>query len=103
MRIARTMQVLGYALYAIAGLEPALDPDVHLLRHRAWLAAYIVLGIALHVGASADARLDAANDLASPVSPRSPLARMSPRARRLASLGVMTPAMITMAALTPCN
>jgi signal transduction histidine kinase len=87
MRIARTMQVLGYALYAIAGLEPALDPDVHLLRHPAWLAAYAVLGIALHVGASA------------PTDPE----HTSYSRRRLLSLAVMTPAMIAMAALMPCN
>ena len=87
MRIARTMQVLGYALYAIAGLEPALDPDVHLLRHPAWLAAYAVLGLALHVGASA------------PSDPE----HSSHSPRRLVSLGVMTPAMIAMAALMPCN
>ena len=87
MRIARAMQVLGYALYAIAGVEPALDPDTHLLRHPAWLAAYATLGVALHVGASA------------PSDPE-PGAH---RTRRLVALAVMTAAMITMAALMPCN
>ncbi len=86
MRIARAMQVLGLALYAIAGLEPALDPDVHLLRHPAWLVAYGILGLALWIGSS---------------SSRDPEA--DPDRRRIASLGVMTAAMIAMAALMPCN
>ncbi len=81
------MQVLGYALYAIAGLEPALDPDVHLLRHPGWLAAYAVLGLALHVGASTASHAD----------------DRSRRVRRFASVSVMTPAMLAMAALMPCN
>jgi signal transduction histidine kinase len=87
MRIARTMQVLGYALYAIAGLEPALDPDTHLRHHPDWLFAYAVLGVALHLGASA---------------PSDPEGTAHSR-RRLLSLSIMTPAMIAMAAIMPCN
>jgi signal transduction histidine kinase len=86
MHIARTMQVIGYALYAIAGLVPACHPGVHLLGHPAWLAAYGVLGLAFHLGASAST---------DPGRPRH-------RARRFASLCVMTPAMIAIAALMPC-
>jgi signal transduction histidine kinase len=91
MRIARTMQVLGYALYAIAGLEPGLDRDVHLARNPGWIAAYVVLGIALHVGASTPDSGAGAADAA------------KHRIRRLASVSVMTPAMLAMAALMPCN
>jgi signal transduction histidine kinase len=77
------MQGMGYALYAIAGLVPACHPGVHLLGNPAWLAAYGILGVAFHVVASAPSDGER-------------------RARRLASLCVMTPAMIAMAALMPC-
>jgi signal transduction histidine kinase len=83
MQIARAMQVMGYALYAIAGLVPACHPGVRLLGQPAWLAAYAVFGLAFHRGASAPA--DAEHE-----------------SRRLSSLCVMTPAMIAMAALMPC-
>jgi signal transduction histidine kinase len=82
MRIDRTMQLLGYALFAIAGVEPVID-----YAHspaRAWLLCYAIFGLALHVGASV------------PSEPRY-------RRRRFAALAVMTPAMIAMAALRPCN
>ncbi len=84
------MQVLGYVLYAIAGLEPVLDPDFRFRGHEAWLIAYGILGLAFHVGASTPG--EAEYGAQRPFSPR-----------RLAALGVMTPAMIAMAALMPCN
>ncbi len=83
MRIARAMWLLGFVLYAIAGLDPLMDPDVH-LSHGPWLAAYAVFGAAFMFGASA---------------------RVGPayRVRRLAALAVQTPAMLAMAALLPCH
>lgn len=82
MRIARAMQMVGYALYAIAGLEPVIDS-----RHaasRGWLVAYVVLGLAFHFGASVP------ND-------------GRHRRRRAIALAVMTAAMLAMAALRPCT
>jgi signal transduction histidine kinase len=82
MRIDRTMQWVGYALYAIAGLEPVIDQ-----RHPAswaWLVAYVVLGVAFHVGASVPS--DRAH-----------------RRRRLGALAVMTPAVMAMSQLRPCT
>ncbi|HKA90943.1 MAG TPA: sensor histidine kinase [Haliangiales bacterium] len=82
MAIARTMQWVGYALYAIAGLEPVIDS-----RHSAspaWIVAYAVFGLAFHVGASAPADV-------------------SGRRRRAIALLVTTAAMLVMAALRPCT
>jgi signal transduction histidine kinase len=83
MRIARAMRILGYVLFAIAGLGPVLDPHVTLTRGY-WIAAYAIFGLAFHFGASA-------------------AEGPGHRQRRLASLAVMTPAMVAMAALLPCN
>jgi signal transduction histidine kinase len=81
MRIARTMQWVGYALYASAGVLRVINGGD--AAPPAWLAAYAVLGVALHVGASVpdDARH---------------------RRRRLGALAIMSPAMIAMAAIRPC-
>jgi len=81
MRIARTMQILGYALYGIAALEPVLDSG-----HPpwAWVAVFVVFGLALHLGASI---------------PSEPPYRR----RRFVALSIMTPAMLAMAALRPCT
>ncbi|HEX3762970.1 MAG TPA: histidine kinase [Kofleriaceae bacterium] len=81
MRIARTMQLVGYALYIIAGVLRVIDFGT--AAPPAWLIAYAVLGVSLHLGASAPD--DAAH-----------------RWRRIAALAVMTPAMIAMAAIRPC-
>lgn len=81
MRIARTMQLVGYALYVVAGVLRVIDFGA--AAPAAWLVAYAVLGVALHLGASAPD--DAAH-----------------RRRRIAALAVMTPAMIAMAAIRPC-
>ncbi|HWL88983.1 MAG TPA: histidine kinase [Polyangiaceae bacterium] len=84
MRITRTMQILGYVLYAIAGSALLIDTGISVLHQRMWLAAYALFGLALHVGASV---------------PSAPPFRR----RRLGALAVMTPAMFAMAALMPCN
>ena len=81
MRIARTMQMVGYALYVIAGVLRVIDFGT--AAPPAWLIAYAVLGVALHLGAGAPD--DAAH-----------------RRRRLVALAVMTPAMIAMAVIRPC-
>ena len=81
MRIARTMQWVGYALYVGAGvLRVIAGGDA---APPAWLAAYAALGVAFHVGASVpdDARH---------------------RRRRLGALAIMSPAMLAMAAIRPC-
>ena len=75
------MQLVGYALFVVAGVLRVLDFGT--AAPPSWLIAYAVLGVALHVGASAPD--DAAH-----------------RRRRLAALAVMTPAMIAMAAIRPC-
>jgi signal transduction histidine kinase len=85
MRIARAMRILGYVLIAIAGLEPLVDPSVHLTPQvEVWAAAFAVFALAFHYGASA------------PEGERH-------RGRRLAALAVQTPAMLAMAALLPCQ
>jgi signal transduction histidine kinase len=83
MRIARTLRVIGYVLFVVAGLPLALDPHMRIDRHLApWLCAYFALGVAFHVGASAPE---------------------TDRRRRLLALGAMVPAMLAMAALQPCH
>src|SRR5215475_8885678 len=82
MRIARAMQLVGYALYAIAGLEPVIDR-----RHPvswAWLCAFAALGLAFHVGSSV------------------PNERRH-RRRRTIALVTMTAAVLSLAALRPCT
>ncbi len=79
MRIARTMQVVGYALYAMAGVLRLIQGgDAAPI---AWIAAYAVLGLAFHAGASAP---------------------LEARRRRLVALAVMVPAMFAMATIRPC-
>jgi len=76
------MQLVGYALYAIAGLEPVIDG-----RHPVtwvWLVAYAVLGLAFHLGSRVP------ND-----APH--------RRRRAIALAAMTAAVLAMAALRPCE
>src|SRR5215468_3246872 len=82
MRIARGMQLVGYALYAIAGLEPVIDQRSPVTW--AWVVAYAVLGLAFHLGSSApdDARH---------------------RRRRAIALVAMTAALLAMAAFRPCT
>jgi signal transduction histidine kinase len=75
------MQLVSYALFVVAGVLRVLDFGT--AAPPAWLAAYAVLGVALHAGASVPD--DAAH-----------------RRRRIAALAVMTPAMIAMAAIRPC-
>ena len=83
MGIERTIRLLGYGLYAVAGLVPLCHPGVQLLGQPGWLAAYAVLGLALYVGGTnTDDRAH--------------------RVRQIASLGVMTLAMMVMAWLIPC-
>src|SRR5215472_4400757 len=84
VRITRAMQALGYLLYGLAGLAPVLDPTVHFRRHLLWVTAYVVFGVAFHIGASAP------NDEAH-------------RTRRLFALVAQVPAMLAMAALMPCH
>jgi signal transduction histidine kinase len=81
MPIARAMQLVGYALYAMAGaLRVISGGDA---APWPWLVAYAALGIAFHVGASVpnDARH---------------------RRRRYAALAVMVSAMFAMAIIRPC-
>ena len=84
MHIARAMRVLGYVLLALVCMPEVLDPKGlpwgrYLL---GWAIAYVVFGVAFHVGASAPE---------------------TAYGRRLAALGVMTPAMLAMAAILPCH
>ena len=79
MRIARTMQRVGYALYAMAGVLRLIQGGD--AAPPAWIAAYALLGLAFHAGA------------------RAPL---EARRRRLAALAVMVPATFAMAAIRPC-
>jgi len=79
------MRILGYALIAIAALEPLVDPEVHLTRPvEGWMAAFAVFALAFHVGAGA---------------PDGP----GQRVRKLAALGVQTAALLAMAPLLPCQ
>lgn len=81
MSIARVMQLVGYALYAMAGvLRVTSGGDA---APWPWLVAYAALGIAFHLGASVP------ND--------APHMR-----RRYAALAVMIPAMFAMAIIRPC-
>jgi signal transduction histidine kinase len=83
MRIARALRVLGYVLYLLAALPEALDATLPLSRRLAeWLCVYVLFGVAFHLGASA---------------------RETDRRRRLVALAIMTPAMLSMAALLPCR
>jgi signal transduction histidine kinase len=83
MRITRTVRLLGYALLAVVVAPLLLDPSIHFDRRLGpWLAAYAMFGLAFHFGASA-----AEGD----------------RRRRVLSLLVMTPSMLSMAALLPCH
>jgi signal transduction histidine kinase len=74
MGIERAIRLLGYGLYAVAGLVPLCHPGVKLLAQPGWIAAYVVLGLALLVGG----------------------------AGQVASLAVMTLATMVMAWLVPC-
>lgn len=83
MRIAKAISALGYLLLFIVGLNTFVDTQMpHNARFWGWVAFYALFALAYHVGA------------------RAPL---SPRRRRIAALVVMTPAMLGMAALQPCN
>ncbi len=81
MPIARTMQTVGYALYVMAGVLRVLGGGD--AAPWTWLIAYVVVGVAFHVGASVP------NDA-------------SHRRRRLGALAAMAPAMVAMAVLRPC-
>lgn len=77
------MRILGYALLAIAGLGPLVDPAVHLTPSvEGWIAAYVVFGLAFHWGATATEHQ---------------------RARRLVALAVQTSTLLAMAWLLPCQ
>jgi len=72
-----------YGLYAAVGLYPLIGRGVHWCPPTAeWISAYIVFGVALYVGSSAPE---------------------TSRGRRLGALGVMTGAMLAMAASLPCQ
>jgi signal transduction histidine kinase len=76
------MRILGYALLAIAGLGPLVDPSVHLTpRVEGWIFAYLVFGLAFHFGAAA----------------------AQGRALRLTALVVQTSTLLAMAWLLPCQ
>ncbi len=78
------MRILGYVLLAIAGLGPLVDPNIHLRSPavEAWIGAYVVFAVAFHVGASATD---------------------GQRVRRLSALAVQSAALLSMAALLPCQ
>src|SRR5579859_748023 len=82
MRIAGTLRLMGYLLLVVVA-EPLWRPY-----HRGvhppleWILAFAVLCLAFHVGASA---------------------AEGARARRLGALACMTPAVLAMAAILPCQ
>jgi signal transduction histidine kinase len=83
MRIARALRFIGYVLVVVVGEPLWYDrPLVFSPKFVEWIAAYAVFAAAFHVSASA---------------------REGARARRLAALAVMTPAILAMAALLPCQ
>jgi signal transduction histidine kinase len=85
MHLARALRLLGYVLFVISGLSMFVDVASGMNisgRIVAWFCAYGVFGVAFHVGASAD---------------------LERRKTRLAALAVQIPAVMTMAALVPCN
>ncbi len=83
MSLPRALLVLGYVLHLIAGLRVLTDHETAVDgKLWVWLAAYLVLGVAFTLGATA---------------------RATDRPRRLGALSVMVPAMLTMAALKPCQ
>lgn len=79
MQLARTMQVVGYALCVMAGMLRVMNGGE--AAPPGWLVAYAAFGLAFHVGASAP---EAATR------------------RRLGALGAMVVAMLAMAAQRPC-
>jgi signal transduction histidine kinase len=82
VRFDGAFHATGYVLLAAAGLPAALEPHNGINRKLvAWIAAYVVFGLAFHVGA------------------RAPQAE---RRRRLLGLGIMIPSMLAMAAILPC-
>ncbi|HEU4536900.1 MAG TPA: histidine kinase [Polyangiaceae bacterium] len=80
MPLTRSLRLLAIALYAIAGASELADPGPQGLPPTAWLLCYLAFGAGLA--------------LAHPES--------SPR-RRLAALAVQTPALLSMAWLSPCR
>jgi signal transduction histidine kinase len=88
MRIARALRFVGYALVFAAGEPLWIQPlsfDRRFVcseRFPVWVAAYSIFALAFHVSASGTE---------------------GARARRLGALGVMTAAIVAMAALLPCE
>ncbi len=83
MRIAKAISALGYLFLFIVGLNTLVARDVaHSSRFWGWVTLYALFAVAYHVGASAP---------------------LTARRRRIAALAVMTPAMLGMAALEPCQ
>ena len=81
MPIARTMQMVGYALYVMAGMLRVINGGD--AAPWPWLASYLAFGLAFHVGASAPT--DASH-----------------RRRRFGALAAMAGAMVAMAVIRPC-
>src|SRR5579859_4912041 len=82
MRFDRAFDAIGYVLLAVAGLPAALQLHQGVDRKLvAWIGAYVLFGLAFHLGARA---------------------RTADRRRRLWALAIMIPAMLAMAAILPC-
>src|SRR5262245_3025902 len=85
MSLTRALRLLGYVLFIIVGLGALVRPALHLHQRLAiWLVAYLVFGLAFHLGARKD----------------SLEARRTPR---LLALLVQPCAMLAMAGLEPCR
>jgi signal transduction histidine kinase len=83
VRVPLALRLVGYGLLLVVLVATAIDFG-HIRRTELtlWVAAFTAFATAFHIGASA------------PVGARS---------RRFAALAVVTPAMLAMAALLPCN
>lgn len=76
------LRCVGYGLLAVMFVATAVDVELTQTGPTLWCLAFLAFAAAFHVGASAP---------------------VGARRRRFAALAVMTPAMLTMAALLPCN